>query len=102
MILVSKPLKPFTYTAQLTARRQAIIKDYAEEIERLYESVDESTQPDVIPPPNWDLVHALHFVRTVVNTVLNVTPGDDDDIFQCGCDRFGLVDSNFRRLTFAL
>ena len=102
MIIVSKPSKPFTYTAKLTARRQAIIKDYAEEIERLYESVDESTQPDFIPPPNWDLAHALHFVRTVVNTVLNVTPGDDDDIFQCGCDRFGSVDSNCRRLTFAL
>ncbi len=87
MILVSKPSKPFTYTAKLTARRQAIIKDYAEEIEQLYESVDESTQPDFLPPPSWDIFRALQFVRTVVNAVLNKLPGDDDDLFQCGCDR---------------
>ena len=87
MILVSIPSKPFTYTAKLTARRQTIIKDYAEEIESLYASVDESTQPDFLPPPSWDMPHALQFVRTVVNAVLNETLDDDDDMFQCGCDR---------------
>lgn len=87
MILVSKPSKPFTYTAKLTARRQAIINDYAEEIDQLYKSVDESTQSDFVPPSAWDLSQSLNFTRTVVSAVLHFAPGDDDDLFQSGCDR---------------
>ncbi|KAJ7819956.1 hypothetical protein B0H14DRAFT_3089317 [Mycena olivaceomarginata] len=60
MILVSKPNKPFTYTAKMTARRQAIITDYEDEIAELYDAV----------------------VRKVV--VGDVR--DDADIFRYGCD----------------
>ncbi|KAF8990609.1 hypothetical protein BDQ17DRAFT_1433645 [Cyathus striatus] len=86
MILVAKPSKPFQYTAKNTARRQAIIIDYSEEIESLYETVEASTQSSIPPPSQWDIVSSTAFVRLVVNKVLAHSVGDDDDIFQNGCD----------------
>lgn len=87
MIIVAKPSKPFHYTAKNTARRQAILKDYAEEISRLYETVDETTSSSVPPPAAWDIISTTDFVRTVVNKVLVHQIEDDDDLFENGCDR---------------
>ena len=88
MILVTSPDKPLTYTAKLTPRRQAIINDYAEEIEALYEAADESTQAaeNTPLPEHWDLNASLSFVRSVVESVLERTVPDGDDLFQHGCD----------------
>ncbi|KLO13762.1 acetyl-CoA synthetase-like protein [Schizopora paradoxa] len=86
MIIVSKPSKPFTYTAKNTPRRQRIISDYADEIEELYANVDASTQPDLIPPASWELQNALLFVRKVTLRVLQRSISDCDDMFQHGCD----------------
>lgn len=87
MILVSKPSKPFTYTAKNTARRQAIINDYEEEIDELYANVDETTQPGIALPSSWAASNALDFIRTVVQSVMKLKLGDEDDLFQHGCDR---------------
>lgn len=87
MIMVSKPSKPFTYTAKNTARRQAVIKDYEEEIEELYSNVDETTQPGLLLPSNWSPAQSLEFVRAAIFTVLKRELGDQEDIFQNGCDR---------------
>ncbi|PPR02158.1 hypothetical protein CVT26_012119 [Gymnopilus dilepis] len=86
MIIVSKPSKPFQYTAKSTARRQAIINDYADEIAALYAAVADSTQSTIPSPKEWDSVSILDFVRAVVNSVLKHGVKDDDDIFQHGCD----------------
>ncbi|THV07008.1 acetyl-CoA synthetase-like protein [Dendrothele bispora CBS 962.96] len=86
MILVASPAKPFTYTAKNTARRQAILNDYDKEIERLYETVDESTQAGIPPPEEWDLNSTVDFVRVVLTKVLQRHLNDDDDIFEHGCD----------------
>ncbi|KLO13764.1 acetyl-CoA synthetase-like protein [Schizopora paradoxa] len=86
MIIVSKPSKPFTYTAKSSARRQAIIKEYAAEIEELYASVDESTQSDLVPPDDWVLNNVLPFVRKIILDVIHRSISDEDDIFQHGCD----------------
>lgn len=87
MIVVAKPSKPFMYTAKSTARRQAIINDYDEEINALYDAVEESTQADLILPSEWDFPHALCFVREVVGRVLKNPVSDTDDLFRKGCDR---------------
>lgn len=85
--MVSKPSKPFTYTGKNTPRRQAILKDYEPEIEELYNDVDETTQPDLWLPPNWSSAQSLKFVRVVISSTLKRNLGDEDDIFQNGCDR---------------
>src|SRR5487761_708862 len=47
MIIVASPAKPFVYTAKMTARRQAILKDYDEEINTLYDVVEQTSQVDI-------------------------------------------------------
>ncbi|KAH7912698.1 hypothetical protein BJ138DRAFT_1083028 [Hygrophoropsis aurantiaca] len=86
MIIVSKPSKPFTYTAKNTPRRQAIIADYEDEINALYNAVEESTQSGITPPLHWDQQSTCAFVRKAVSSVMGRTISDDDDIFQQGCD----------------
>ncbi|PSR71637.1 hypothetical protein PHLCEN_2v12490 [Hermanssonia centrifuga] len=86
MIIVASPKKPFSYTAKNTARRLALINEYDAEIDALYAAVDESTQADLSPPSTWDLPSATTFVREVVNRVLKDSVGDNDDLFQKGCD----------------
>lgn len=88
MFIVAKPPKPFTYTAKNTARRQAVIADYNEEINALYNAVEESTQTSIPPPSDWSLGNITNFVRAVVSKVLLHTVQDDGDNFQHGCDRF--------------
>ncbi|KAJ7185924.1 hypothetical protein C8R46DRAFT_388493 [Mycena filopes] len=85
MILVSNATKPFTYTAKSTARRQAIIADYNDEIQALYATVDETTQP-ALRLESWDPISTLEFVREVVHNVMARAVEDDADIFQHGCD----------------
>ena len=87
MIMVSVPNKPFTYTAKNTARRQAIINDYAGEIEALYQEVEQSAQTDIHLPTVWDLTHVTPFVRETLHNVLTTMVEDTDDIFLRGCDR---------------
>ena len=87
MIIVSNPSKPFTYTAKGTVRRQAVLDEYAEEINSLYSKVEESTQASITPPIHWDLVTTLEFVRKVVQKVIVRGVEDDDDLFEHGCDR---------------
>ncbi|KAF7355647.1 Acetyl-CoA synthetase-like protein [Mycena sanguinolenta] len=86
MILVAKPNKPFTYTAKMTARRQAIITDYEEEIADVYNAVEETTRSGVSPPVEWNPTSTLDFVRAVVRKVVASSFDDDADIFRHGCD----------------
>lgn len=87
MILVSSPKKPFTYTAKNTARRQAIIAEYDEEIDALYAAAQKTTQPHIDVPSEWTRENALEFIRRIVSEVLKHTIGDSKDIFESGCDR---------------
>ncbi|KAJ7245421.1 hypothetical protein C8J57DRAFT_1082265 [Mycena rebaudengoi] len=86
MILVAKPSKPFTYTAKLTARRQAIIIEYANEITDLYAAVDETTQSSIIQPHVWNATSTVDFVRQLVRSIMNNAVEDEDDVFHHGCD----------------
>ena len=96
MILVSSPQKPFVLTAKLTARRQAVIADYEPEIDALYDAVAETAQAVKYFPEEWTEQSSLEFARNLVGSVLKIPVKDDDDIFQCSCDRFGssIFDTN--------
>ncbi|KAJ7464987.1 hypothetical protein B0H11DRAFT_2050421 [Mycena galericulata] len=86
MILVPKPIKPFTYTAKMTVRRQAVIADYEEEIAALYETVEQTTSLNIPPLIQGDAASILEFVRNAILNVMEKDVGDDEDIFQHGCD----------------
>ncbi|KAF8161947.1 hypothetical protein K438DRAFT_1909851 [Mycena galopus ATCC 62051] len=79
MILVAKPNKPFTYTAKMTARRQAVIADYEDEIGVLYDTVEDTASLNIPALVNWDADAILLFC-------CNHRLGDDDDMFHHGCD----------------
>ena len=87
MILVTKPSKPFQFTAKSTPRRQAIIIEYDEEIELLYQSVEATSQANIPAPPSWNVSDVTSFVRAVVRSVIEHPITDSDDLFQYGCDR---------------
>lgn len=87
MILISSPSKPFTYTGKGTPRRPAIIDAYAPEIEALYATVDKTTQSTTTPPDSWTAEKSLRYVREIVKKVMARLVGDEQDIFQYGCDR---------------
>ncbi|OSD00749.1 acetyl-CoA synthetase-like protein [Trametes coccinea BRFM310] len=87
MITVTKPDKPFQYTAKGTPRRHVSLAEYAQEIDELYRRVEESSQVDIPPPSAWEGEALLQYVREVVKRVLKATQiGDNDDLFQQGCD----------------
>jgi hypothetical protein len=87
MIIVASPSKPFSYTAKMTARRQAILKDYDEEINALYSSVEQTSQINVSFPVAWTLPQSLDYVKHIIHTVMRQEVADRVDIFQHGCDR---------------
>ncbi|KAH9955362.1 acetyl-CoA synthetase-like protein [Russula dissimulans] len=86
MIVVASPSKPFAYTAKMTARRQAIIKDYEKEINALYDVVDQTSQVDIPVPAEWTPSQSLDYVRHIVHKVMTHKVPDGVDIFQHGCD----------------
>ncbi|KAF9553324.1 acetyl-CoA synthetase-like protein [Agrocybe pediades] len=87
MVMISKPCKPFQYTAKNTPRRHFIIRIYDEEIKSLYAEAQNSRGVSDIPPPSrWEGGPLLSFVRAVVTQVLPREVEDTDDIFQHGCD----------------
>lgn len=91
MIIVSTPEKPFTYTPKNTPRRQAIINEYEDEINATYEAVEDSTQPELSAPSNWDAKSTLEFMRDVIQRVMDVPLEDEDDVFLHGCDRYAII-----------
>ena|SRR6266702_463479 len=91
MIIVASPSKPFVYTAKMTARRQAILKDYDNEINALYDVVEQTSQVDIPSPSEWTPSQSLDYVRRVVHKVMKQTVADGIDIFQHGCDRYAVL-----------
>ena len=91
MVIVTDPAKPFQLTAKGTPRRQVSLNLYSVEIDALYKRVEESAQVDVSPPDAWDEEGTRGFVRDVVSKVMRAPNiGDDEDLFQQGCDRCAL------------
>jgi hypothetical protein len=87
MIIVASPSKPFLYTGKMTTRRQAILKDYNEEINALYDSAEQPSQVDTPSPVDWTLSQSLDYVRHIIHKVMTQKVADGVDIFELGCDR---------------
>jgi hypothetical protein len=87
MILAESSAKPFTYTGKNTPRRQAIINEYESEIDAAYQAVLKSSQTDVPSPEKWDEISVLNFVSAIVQRVMGKEVGNDDNLFEHGCDR---------------
>ncbi|KAF7353828.1 Acetyl-CoA synthetase-like protein [Mycena venus] len=80
------PSRPIELTAKGTPRRQAVLDMYKEEIQAVYEAVNESSQTHIMAPQEYNFRASVDFVRRVVAEVMLEMPGDNDDIFQHGCD----------------
>lgn len=88
MIMVTSPDKPLEYTAKGTPRRQVCIRSYEPEIDALYKTVEESSQVDIAPPRHWSPDAVREYARELVQKVMEMPKlGDEDDLFQQGCDR---------------
>ena len=88
MIIVTNPNKPLEYTAKGTPRRQVCIRAYDAEIDALYKRVEELAQVEVPPPTSWAPDAVREYVREVVKKVMDRSKlGDEEDLFQEGCDR---------------
>ncbi len=88
MILVASPSKPFEYTSKGSLRRGAIIDRYHDEIEGIYNAVDDISRTESTPPDVWDLKNITVFVRGIIHDVLSPSVGDDINIFDAGGDRY--------------
>ncbi|KAJ6545363.1 hypothetical protein B0H19DRAFT_1266811 [Mycena capillaripes] len=86
MIMVANPSKPIEVTAKETPRRQAVLQMYTDEIREIYKTVEDSFQKKLTAPSEFDASSSLKFVRRIVSEVMLETPGNDDDIFQHGCN----------------
>ncbi|OSC98631.1 acetyl-CoA synthetase-like protein [Trametes coccinea BRFM310] len=86
MILVADPAKPFHYNVKGLLRRKFILEDYKEEIDALYNEVENSATSDVDSPTVWDAQTTLDFVRKVVHDTLGHAISDNEDIFRSGGD----------------
>ena len=87
MILVASPTKPFTFTGKGSVRRPAILREYEPEIQACYDAVENLDNTEVKSLNGLDDNQILEFVRQAVSDVLKQTVGDNDDLFQFGCDR---------------
>ncbi|KAJ7122205.1 hypothetical protein C8R44DRAFT_705178 [Mycena epipterygia] len=87
MIVLAVPSRPFQVTAKGTPRRQAIIEDYAQDIDVAYAAFDRAA-PTTSTQARGEISmdDALEIVRGHVHT--NVGPGisDPDNIFDAGAD----------------
>ncbi len=88
MILVAKPAKPFEFTTKGTPRRTAILEAYEEEIETLYQNLDQMLPTDVVIPREWSLKNTTTLIRDIVRVILERDIADNDDIFVAGGDRY--------------
>ncbi|GJJ06383.1 hypothetical protein Clacol_000574 [Clathrus columnatus] len=94
MIILSKPSKPFLVTGKGTLRKGAIIKDYSQDIDELYRTIEETSHSEVPIPDchanggGLSLESALQYVQAVIEKIMSLPAGAgvDSDLFDLGCD----------------
>lgn len=87
MILVSSPSKPWAYSLKAIPRRQAVIDQYEPEIEAVYKQVEDVPTVKIHQVRDWIQEDSLKYVRGLVHDVMKHKIGDNEDLFQSGCDR---------------
>lgn len=88
MIIVTDPSKPFEYTPKGNPRRHVSVALYEDEINNVYATVTAQGSSGPPPPATWNETSAMEYVRTLVGQVLKNKVGDEDDLFEFGCDRY--------------
>ncbi|THH28492.1 hypothetical protein EUX98_g5704 [Antrodiella citrinella] len=88
MILVSDPAKPFARAAKGTPMRKLICREYEEEIDQLYETIEASTSSNGTDPPSSWSVEAVEDWLVKHATTINKgqEPVATVDIFDQGFD----------------
>ncbi|TFK51599.1 acetyl-CoA synthetase-like protein [Heliocybe sulcata] len=88
MILVTSPWKPLVRAPKGTVMRKAILAEYAQEIENLYETVEASTKAgDVAPPESWAAPVIMDWlVAQAADVNRGLSPEVDLDLFAQGFD----------------
>ncbi|KAJ7216008.1 hypothetical protein GGX14DRAFT_442668 [Mycena pura] len=96
MIVLATPSRPFQVTAKGTPRRQAILEDYAEDIDAAYAAFNR------VPAPAGPRVHgsisindALEIVRGQVHINIRPSISDSENLFDAGAD--SLLAARIRR-----
>jgi hypothetical protein len=90
MIVLATPSRPFQVTAKGTPRRQAILEDYAQDIDTAYVAFDRAAAPTSAQVHREISVNdALEIVRGHVHTNVGPNIFDHDNIFDAGADRYG-------------
>ncbi|KAJ7039814.1 hypothetical protein C8F04DRAFT_996222 [Mycena alexandri] len=88
MIILSDPSKPFQVTAKGTLRRNAILEDYAQEIEDAYADFDSTSSSfsTVGFVSEISMKATLEIVRGHVHANIRSDISDEEDIFEAGGD----------------
>ncbi|KAF5351531.1 hypothetical protein D9758_007233 [Tetrapyrgos nigripes] len=86
LIVVTTPSKPLELTAKGTPRRGSSLKAYEEEIEKAYQALEESSQPNIQAPAVWDTISVTIFITEVVENALGFKVHEHDDLFRVGAD----------------
>ncbi|KAF8998105.1 hypothetical protein BDQ17DRAFT_1362450 [Cyathus striatus] len=89
MIIIAGSNRPFDCTDKRYPKRHAIIREYKEEIEKLYNGTDVeiiTDDYDMSIGDGSDLNTVKDFIRSVVSLTMSRTIRDDDNIFSCGAD----------------
>ncbi|SJK98376.1 uncharacterized protein ARMOST_01641 [Armillaria ostoyae] len=67
------------------SRRLPVIQDYEDEVQALYDAVEDNILTDIPPPCEWNATSTVGFIRAVVRHILKRSLSDEDDLFEYGC-----------------
>jgi hypothetical protein len=87
MIIATYPGIPIELTGKNTPRRNVTVAAYTDVIERAYNAAEESSAIGADAPQVWTSESTYTFVQMVIHAVLERAVGDEEDIFQVGCNR---------------
>jgi thioester reductase-like protein len=88
---VASKAKPFKITPKGTTQRQHVYRDYAEEINSLYQKSDEDDIVSEQLPENADLAGIKNYIHKVVSSILGRAIEDKEDFFGVGLDSLQTV-----------
>ncbi|KAJ7642621.1 hypothetical protein DFH06DRAFT_1214012 [Mycena polygramma] len=87
MIILATPSRPFHLTPKGTPRRQAILADYAQDIDEAYAAFDRSAPSTGLQGRrDVTMAQALEIVQGHVRTNVGLTVSDNENIFDAGAD----------------
>ncbi|KAF7349900.1 Acetyl-CoA synthetase-like protein [Mycena venus] len=96
MIVLATPSRPFQMTTKGTPRRQAILEDYAHDIDAAYVASNRAAAPAGLQMHgNFSINDALEIVRGQVHTNVGPSISDNENLFDAGAD--SLLAARIRR-----